>query len=226
MGIGDQWPPDTITDQPRPSTDRFQDDDRHLGAVLRWGTNFVESLLGEDAWKFINSNGIVDFARAPIITGIYAEPSTTTPSLLTCQADSFISQPKATITFKWDRGDGDWIDGETESTYQTQEADIGLSVRSYATITNIAGNKGSYSNIIVVEAVGDIEVFELDAYTIHYFGDTMQSTVYNLNTYVLLGLINPWEASVVEGETYGITGIVSLYAITAAEAEIYVVELL
>lgn len=197
-----QWPPDFTTDQPAPVSDRFQDTDRHVGAVLRRGTNFIESILGKDAWKFINSNGIADFARNPIISGIYEEPSLTTPSLLSVQADSFISQPKATLTYKWDRGDGDWIPGATNQTYQTQAADVGLALRCNVTITNITGNESGYSNQIVIEDVEETEVFEMEAYALENMSDIMQITVYNLNTYVVLGMINPWEAGVLEASIY------------------------
>lgn len=216
--------PDPLPGQPVPDTDQFQD--RQQGAVLRVGTSFVESILGPDAWKVIQGYGVFPFFRAPIITGIFEEPSTTTPSLLTCEANSFISQPKATITYKWDRGDGDWIDGETESTYQTQEADIGLTIRCFAIATNAYDAEGAYSNQITVEEVEQLSVFEFECYAIQGMADSRQITVFDEHLYLLTGITNPKDIAIIEAETYAITGVSSPLDLRQVEAETYVVEYL
>lgn len=209
--------------QPDPTTNRFQN--RANGAVMKRGHPFVSSLKGHDAFRWFINPGI-DIFRNPIITGIYEEPSLYFPSLLSCQGDSFTSQPQGVLTYKWDRGDGDWIPGATNKTYQTQAADVGLALRCNIQVTNDIETASKYSNQIVIEDVEELTVFDLDGYLIQGMVDHRQITMFDAHVYLLTGITNPKDIAIVEAEIYAITGVANPKDLSQLEAETYVVELL
>ncbi len=181
--------------------------------VILSGSPFVSAILGPGSYV-ITAPFTPLFHRDPIISGYVVPPST-----LTCEAQSFSSSPRATITYQWKR-DTVNISNEINDTYVTVVGDIGLSITCEATITNASGADIALSNVIIPEAVVEGYVYQHDVMSIQGLGAPGRMDMNELQLLIVTGLSHVDKVDVNEAEVYGITGMQGLNNMTTAELEI------
>lgn len=222
-----------MANQKIPTTDTVED--YTVEKTILSGAQFVSAILGSGA-HLITAAAIPVFFRSPIISGSVVPPST-----LTCEANSFNSSPRATITYQW-KSDGVDINGETSITYDAVLSDIGAEITCFVTITNASGADTGLSNGLTMEAIVEAEMFEFDAYVIQGLNTPGRTDVNDIDMLIITGFANddkidvmeeevtivtgfghPDKIDVNEGEAYGITGMGSSNKVDVNEADAYAV---
>lgn len=213
-----------MTDQPTPVIDSVQD--RHTRKVILSGTAFQSSILGPGAY-IITADAIPVFYTEPVITGsIITQPfvagSIVVLSLLTCDEGSFNSSPRAALTYQWKR-DTVNIANETNNTYQTILSDVGTTLTCEVTATNSSGADTGLSNGLLVAAVVESNVYEMDAYFITGLDALGRMDMNVAETFVISGFASPDKMDVDTAEVAIITGIFHEDKVDINTAEVNVI---
>lgn len=124
--------------------------------LILGGSPFISSIFGPHTYKS-QAPSIPAFYRDPIITGSVVAPST-----LTCEAQSFTSNPRAVITYLWKKNGSTIENFSTSITYDTFIEDVGDDFTCQVTITNGSGSDIGLSNIITMEAIVPSYIYEFD----------------------------------------------------------------
>ncbi len=201
-----------MTDQPAPNTNTVLD--RHVESVILSGSPFVSSILGPGAYR-IAALAAPNFFRDPIISGFLVPPS-----ILTCEAESFTSSPRAVITYQWKRDAGD-ISGETSQTYTTLVSDIGTAITCEVTITNGSGSDTELSNSLTIVAIVPSSVYEHDTYVINGLSALARMDMNELDITIIAGMTHDDKVDLNQCEFHIITGMQGFNNMTISESESY-----
>lgn len=189
--------------------------------IILSGTAFQSAILGPGAY-LIAADAAPSFYRDPIISGPFVLGELVAPPLLTCDAQSFTSSPRATITYQWKR-DAVNIGGETSITYTTVLADIGTNITCEATITNASGADTGLSNGIDVIARVPSDIFELDIMPLLGMSDPNRTTVNAGDIFIISGLEHTMKIDMTEADQYVLLGIPNDVKVDINELDIYAV---
>ncbi len=222
--------------QATPVIDAVQD--FTLEKVILSGSPFVSAILGPGSYV-ITAPFTPLFHRDPIISGPFVLGEAVAPPLLTCEAQSFSSSPRATIAYQWKR-DGVDIGAATSITYVTVLADIGTTTTCEVTITNPSGSDIGLSNGIAITAPVPSLVGELDVMTIGGMSDPYQAIVSTgeisiiaglphymkidvneADLYLTMGMPNDVKIDINEFDAYALTGVTNDIKIDLIEAFIF-----
>lgn len=195
-----------MANQKTPTTDTVEN--VTVEKVILSGSPFVSAILGSGAYR-ITADAAPLFYRDPIISGPFVLGELVAPPLLTCEAQSFSSSPRATIAYQWKR-DGVNIGTETAITYVTVSDDIGTTVTCEVVITNPSGSDTKTSNGIEVTARIPSLIGELDVMTFTGMNDPVRTTVTTGEISIISGLKHLMKIDVNEADLYAMLGIPNL----------------
>lgn len=208
-----------MANQRIPTTDAVED--LTPEKIILSGTAFQSAILGPGAYR-ITADAAPIFYRDPIISGPFVLGELVAPPLLTCEANSFTSSPRATIIYQWKR-DGVDIVGATSITYTTVFDDIGTTSTCEVTITNPSGSDTRISNGIVITAQIPTILGELDAMMLTGMSDPGRATVSTGEICIISGVEHFMKIDINEADVYITMGIPNLVKLDINEADLYAV---
>jgi hypothetical protein len=200
--------------QPIPVTDAVQD--RTTEKTIFSGSPFVSSILGTDAYKITPASAPV-YYRSPVISGGLAPPS-----VLTCEAESYNASPRGTVTYQWKK-DTVNITDETNPTYNTVLGDIGSTITCEVTATNPSGFDTEISNGLVMQAVTNTYIYELDIMPIGGLSGFGRMDINNADVHLIGGINVPTAETMTSADAIILTGIAQEDSMHTTESESYAI---